>query len=381
MSGLQTAALAVVLWPAAVLLFGMAAATAAATTGALTPVAPVTADSSAPAPVIRVIDVDGIATEVMEWEGAAAGGAPPVTFVMFPGNPGAVDFYRAYLGGVAAACPAMRVVCVGHASHSARVASRARYNLAAQIAHKAAYLRREAAAEPRRRFILAGHSVGAHIALEAARGLPPATVAQFVLLTPTLRHIGATPNGRRLTPFFNHFRGAAWLATYAVAALPAAVQRAVLTPFMTGGDASAALVLVHPDVAANALYLAAHEMREIREIEPSHMTAVAPKTVAFFAATDDWVLPEDPDVFASRFPRATIVRCTEGHRHAFVLSPASSARLASHTWRWIRHVVEGGSGGSGDEGAVDKGVATAPATFASPGRSTGSSTDRDTLLA
>jgi hypothetical protein len=312
------------------------------------------------APPITVVNIAGVCTELQVWEGAPAPGAaaaPAPAFILFPGNPGHVGFYTAYCAALHAASGGrLHVVTVGHASHSAATAAAASprgavYNLAEQVAHKAAVVTAlRAALPPGTAFILAGHSVGAYMALEVARAaLPPPALARAILLFPTLAHIGATVNGRKLMPLFRFGRGVAWVAAALAAALPARAQRALAAAHLGGRGADASSVaavtsLLHPDVAANALWMALHEMREITALDEAHARALADRLVLYFGREDGWVDPGAPAACAAALPGARVIECDEGHKHAFVLAPASSARLAALTWGWVRDVVEGVEG-------------------------------------
>lgn len=181
------------------------------------------------------------------------------------------------------------------------------------------------------------------MALEAMRHLPPSSVLQAILLFPTVNHIGKTPNGVNLQPIFQYFKGAAWMLTHAIAALPASVQRAMLRPFMAQADEAsfeASLSLIHPDVAYNALWLALHEMAEIRNLDHEHAAAMADKLVFYFAQEDAWVNADDPKLVAGLCRASKVLSCTEGHKHAFVLSNASSTRMAALTADWVDEHVK-----------------------------------------
>jgi pimeloyl-ACP methyl ester carboxylesterase len=293
--------------------------------------------------VVSVTQVNGIATEIMTWESCAtSAGDTDAVFIMFPGNPGAVEFYSAFLGrmherSVQCGVP-LRIVCVGHASHSKRVACSSAFSLADQIQHKVSFVQMLLESNPRTSVILAGHSVGAHMVLEVAKRLPAERLLDAVLLFPTVRNIGSTPNGLKLMPFFQRFKGAAWLFTHAIAGLPIALQHAVLRPFMPGADGAslhAALSLLHPDVAYNALFMALHEMMEIRQLHIPDIDVLQDKLFFYFAAKDDWVHAEDPYFFQSNFPRAKVQICNKGHKHAYVLSKLASQDVADTVWESV----------------------------------------------
>lgn len=240
---------------------------------------------------VELLTLKGVLTEIMTLQPPTESPTSPV-LVMFPGNPGSVAFYRSYLSHAQQTLPSLRCVCVGHASHSVATASPARYNLAQQVEHKLNAVHVLRARYPAAPLFLAGHSVGAYMVTEVMRHLPVDAVKQAFLLFPTLMHIGATANGRSLTPIFRHFRPAAAAFAHAVALLPPGAQREIIRPFVASTDEhsiDAALSLVHGDVAANALHLAHHEMHEIRDLDEEHYARIADKLLCYYAGEyDDW---------------------------------------------------------------------------------------------
>jgi dienelactone hydrolase len=330
---------------------------------------PLSSSSSAPPlpfPPVQVVDIAGVRTELQVFEGGSgATGAPRTIVVIFPGNPGAVDFYSTFastlqkLSASAAAAqslsspsPEVAVVTVGHASHSSRTATRTRFDLAQQVSHKASVVAHLLSLEPGARLVLVGHSVGAYMALEVARTLPPDALRAAVLLFPTVMHIGATVNGTKLLPLFRFGRGVAWVAAAVVALLPSFLQRRLVSAvgLPKGTDpmaVDATLSLLHPEVAYNALWMALHEMREIVALDEAHARRLQDKLKFYFAQEDGWVRPSDPATLRRVLPGAAFVECDEGHKHAFVLRPESVRRVAEVTWGWVQEAMGGGEGRGG----------------------------------
>lgn len=237
----------------------------------------------------------------------------------------------------------MSCVTIGHASHSSRTASQQRYNLAQQVQHKINVVTSLLDREPNAKIILAGHSVGAYILLEVLRHVPDDRWLKGILLFPTVDHIGASINGRKLMPLLQFGRGVVWTAAAMVGLLPRRVQRWLAGWHLKGSDAmtvDATLSVLHPEVAWNAMYMAMHEMKEILSLDHQHARKLQSKLVFYFGAEDNWVNPSDPDMIRQALPGATVVVCKEGHRHAFVLKPDSVARMAALTWSWLREPVE-----------------------------------------
>lgn len=216
---------------------------------------------------VTVAEAAGLRAEVQQWTASVPG--PAVFFVMIPGNPGPVAPYERFMEQVYnEAGGRLSLITLGHAGHSIRTATTEYYDLKTQVQHKAAFVSGLLKHHPASRVILGGHSIGAHMAVEILRVLPPERVLRGILLFPTLLNIGSTPHGRRLTPVFEYLRGLAWAVMAAVSWLPATAHLAVIRAVVRGevDDAGAAslLGLAHPDVLGSALLMAKHEMREVR---------------------------------------------------------------------------------------------------------------------
>lgn len=273
----------------------------------------------------------------------------PVFFVMLPGNPGAPSCYERFLSVIADRTASyeapFHILTIGHAGHTVDTATSTRYSLSQQLEHKRLILSRILFRYPTAKFILAGHSIGAYMVTELMRALPPSSVLQGICLTPTLSHIGRSANGVKLTPLFRYGKELAWLAVSGIAALPTAAQRAVLTYFVKEAaedehTLKSLMPLVHPHVPVNALQMALHEMQEVGALDEAHITQHADKLVFFFAQKDDWVADSDADAIERLCGgRSKVVRCAEGHTHAFVLSAHSSERLGLQTWGWISEAL------------------------------------------
>ena len=240
---------------------------------------------------ISVVDAGSARFEVQTWGGhhLAAAPSPLSIFIMIPGNPGAVEPYVPFMEAVqrvaaASGPPAAHSIrtfmTVGHSGHAARTAQAEGVDLDAQIEHKRAFLAALLTRYPHATLHFGGHSVGAHIVTELMRHLPPANVGTAVLLFPTLSHIGATPNGLRLTPAFRHLRGLAGWLVWVVTCLPAPLRRAVLGRLSGGvaGDAGSLDALERsvlvPAVIQNAFFMAMHEMEQIRELDAAHYRTI-----------------------------------------------------------------------------------------------------------
>jgi hypothetical protein len=314
--------------------------------------------------------IEGTPTELLHLPGAS--GAQHHVLIL-PGNPGSPHFYVDFaLALHRASGGRLPITITCHASHSAASTGRSGspprfHDLASQVSHKVAVARwllqqQCAAAAPPLpaesagptpppqqrqppRLILLGHSVGAYMCLEVMRALPEGAVAHALLLFPTLAHIGASPNGVALLPYFELGRWALAGAALALGALPAGLQRAAARAFLPAAASpatvAAAVTLVHPAVAVNALYLALTEMREIGALDGALARRVGGRCTAYFGAGDPWNRPGDHARAAEALGAGARVHlCSEGHPHGFVLHPKSAEAVAGTCWEWVRELVE-----------------------------------------
>lgn len=324
-------------------------------------------------PPIHVIELKGIKTELQIWENptststsgssngttrgtSATGGItttvpPKVFFFMFPGNPGCVDFYIPYMTMVhelsRQTTNPFVCVTVGHASHSVRTASTERFNLQQQVQHKINVINYFLEHEPNAYVILAGHSVGSYMALEVARQLPsPDKFLAGILLFPTVMHIGSTVNGKKLMPLFRFGRSLLWFAAAVASLLPYSVKSRLASLQLPAGSnklsVESCLSIIHPDVAYNTLWMALHEMKEMLDLDVRSASLLQSKLIFYFGVDDNWVGPDHPDKLRKLLPKANIIECQEGHKHAFVLETESVTRMANLTWSWIQPVVNNG---------------------------------------
>lgn len=75
------------------------------------------------------------------------------------------------------------------------------------------------------------------------------------------------------------------------------------------------------------------------QLDKDHFGSVAAQLTLYFGIDDGWVNDSDTDALIRDFPSADIIRCTEGHGHAFVLTRESSERVGSKVAGWCRAAV------------------------------------------
>eukprot|EP00158_Paraphelidium_tribonemae_P003009 Partr_v1_DN25836_c0_g1_i3_m2705 putative chromosome 2 open reading frame 43 len=209
------------------------------------------------------------------------------------------------------------------------------WNLDEQIEHKCTILTELIRTRfSTHRVILAGHSVGAHIATQMLKHLPEELVVRVervVNLFPTLDNIRNTPNGRALWPLFNPLtRTAASLTAYGMSTfLPESVNKRILG-IITGQlphEVDITINLIHPQVAANCLYLSAREMEEILDLDRDLFDRHIDKMIFYYGTVDGWVPVERYHSMIAKYPHNShnIHLCPEQLQHAFVLGEDGGA--------------------------------------------------------
>ncbi|PWN89700.1 hypothetical protein FA10DRAFT_303005 [Acaromyces ingoldii] len=146
-----------------------------------------------------------LGAQCLVWPATAARtpSSPRLTLLFLPGNPGLADYYRGYLSELHRLVgPSLEIVCVSQLGHDPASAgfsldTEPVVSLRRQIEHKEAIL--AALAGGTDRVILAGHSIGAYMALEIVRRRRTGPrIDSLHLLFPALHDMAQTPNARRL---------------------------------------------------------------------------------------------------------------------------------------------------------------------------------------
>lgn len=216
----------------------------------------------------------GLPTDVLcvgDPKGAAA------ILVLIPGNPGNAGFYRSYMAQLVKRSGG-RLACmaISHLGHSTRAPPMPgqRFSYRSQITHMARALKWVQADHPDQRFIIAGHSIGARIIFELQQSHPACfdwdRVLRYLLLFPTLGHLGASKAGHNMHRVLTIFpTAAANVVTALTSVLPTGGLR-LLTKLGRGTVSRQAqdgmLQIVDGAVIANCFHMALGEMQEVLNI-------------------------------------------------------------------------------------------------------------------
>lgn len=273
-----------------------------------------------------------------------------VLFLVIPGNPGVVGFYKTFMQTLYLAFSRRYPVwAVSHGGHCnppdtmdmvedpSVTEARDVFGLNGQIEHKLSFLREHVPRETR--LVLIGHSIGCYIILDMMKRDPGLKVLKSVLLFPTIERMAVTPQGKVMTPVLCHLRYAAYLPIFLLSLLPERLK-ACAVRWVLGGLRSldhttipATVSLFSVDCTANAMYMGSQEMRMVLERDNTTIRQNLKKLVFYYGATDHWCPVQYYHDIKRDFPTGDIRLCENGLRHAFVLD--AGKRMADMVTEWL----------------------------------------------
>ncbi|XP_018589686.2 lipid droplet-associated hydrolase isoform X1 [Scleropages formosus] len=304
----------------------------------------------------------GAATEVLKFGvrdlrcSRSRHSAPCLLFLVIPGNPGMVGFYRTFMETLYQAFEGRYPVwAVSHAGHCvppdtmdmledvAPVQTGDVFGLQGQIEHKLAFLREHVPRDTR--LVLIGHSIGCYIILDMMKREPRLQVLKSVLLFPTIERMAATPQGRLMTPVLCRLRYATYLPVFLLSLLPLGLKTSIVKFALRGLSSldpkitNAAVRLLSVDCVANAMYMGSQEMVQVLERDSCTIGQNLDKLVFYYGATDHWCPVQYYQDIKRDFPDGNIQLCSRGFRHAFVLD--SGREVAAMAAKWLRDDLQG----------------------------------------
>uniref|UniRef100_H3CD22 Lipid droplet-associated hydrolase n=1 Tax=Tetraodon nigroviridis TaxID=99883 RepID=H3CD22_TETNG len=291
----------------------------------------------------------GVATELLRFGPCLPGCR--LLFLVIPGNPGVVGFYRTFMQTIHSVCGYTHPVwAVSHAGHCATPHSMDMvedpsaaehgdaFGLSGQVEHKLAFIRTHVPKGTK--LVLVGHSIGCYIILEMMKRSPELEVLKSVMLFPTIERMARTPQGRVLTPVLCHLRYLAYLPLFLLSLLPDRVKASLIS-LAFGGIHSLDRTVIQPtvqllsgDCAANAMYMAGQEMVKVLERDNVTIGKHLGKIIFYYGATDHWCPVEYYHDLRKDFPHGDLRLCEMGFRHAFVLDAGSD--VAKLVVDWVR---------------------------------------------
>ncbi|XP_038585596.1 lipid droplet-associated hydrolase [Micropterus salmoides] len=288
----------------------------------------------------------GAITEVLKFGSCQLHSGHKVLFLIIPGNPGVVGFYRTFMHTLHSMFGHRHPVwAVSHAGHcvppdSMDMVDEAEddvFGLNGQIEHKLAFLRKHVPRETS--LVLVGHSIGCYIILEMMKRNPELKIIKAVMLFPTIERMAQTPQGKVMTPVLCHMRYVAYLPLFLLSLLPEGLK-AGLIKLVFGGIPSLDHTVVQPtvgllsgDCAANAMYMGGQEMRKVLERDNITIKKHLEKLIFYYGATDHWCPVQYYHEIKEDFPCGDFRLCENGFRHAFVLD--AGTEVAKMVAEWI----------------------------------------------
>ncbi|XP_034001555.1 lipid droplet-associated hydrolase [Trematomus bernacchii] len=289
-------------------------------------------------------------TEVLKFGSCQFNSGHKVLFLIIPGNPGVVGFYKTFMRTLHRKLGYHHPVwAVSHAGHCVPpdsmdmvedASSAAEYDvfgLDGQIEHKLAFLRRHVPRDTR--LVLLGHSIGCYIILDMMKRNPELNILKSIMLFPTIERMAQTPQGKVMTPVLCGLRYVAYLPLFLLSLLPEALK-AGLIRLALGGICSLDHTVVQPtvgllsgDCAANAMYMGGQEMKKVLERDDLTIKKNLEKLIFYYGATDHWCPVQYYHDIKQDFPHGDFRLCENGFRHAFVLD--AGREVAQMVSEWI----------------------------------------------
>ncbi|KAJ3097119.1 hypothetical protein HDU97_005274 [Phlyctochytrium planicorne] len=292
--------------------------------------------------IVEIWDIEGIPTEslTLKAEGLAKDENPLVFFVI-PGNPGVVQYYAAFMYYLWLACDKkIELVAVQHPGHSTSINLWKILNLQEQIQHKINvmdYLMDKYS--PLSKFIIAGHSIGAYMALKVLRARPNYPILKVINLFPTLHSIAETPKGREVSiltlPVIRHTAVLFILLLRLILILtPNAIKpivRAATKQKSRDLDITCDK-LIHPGPVLHATTLGAWEMQQVKELDEEIIRDHLDKMIFYYSKDDRWAPLSHFEDMKERFPSANIHLCDKDLPHSFVIGYSDVMAYKVRDW-------------------------------------------------
>ncbi|KIP12066.1 hypothetical protein PHLGIDRAFT_62635 [Phlebiopsis gigantea 11061_1 CR5-6] len=260
------------------------------------------------------------------WWPAQTGSNGQTCFVFVPGNPGLLDWYTPFLAALYEKSQG-RLNILAHAlvGHTPNLQSCheniSATTLSAQVEHLLEVV--DAVKDRYDHVVLAGHSVGSWIALQALKQRNQSINAIF-LLFPTISGIADTPNAHRLSPLFKAPipRIVAWLSPL-TRLIPDRIFAWMYSDWPEAQRAVLKSLTTSPSTVYAALSMAHEEMRDIKSLDGDLLLRHKHRLHLYFAEQDDWV-GKNKDaiikVFCDEPDAIKIVHGRQDIPHAFCIS-------------------------------------------------------------
>lgn len=281
-----------------------------------------------------VVDILQSSTGLLEYltneESSNDGRRPPSAhrklFIMFPGNPGLVQFYQDF-------CCLLEshkfdVLVMGFAGHSLTDRNNGRlFNLAEQIdiadSFVATLMNRNVERKYAGSVYVAGHSIGGFLGLQMVARYP--MLKRYFGLCPVLSHIKDSPNGVSKS-FLTNPLAQFLLAVMAglLELLPYRLRLLLITwhePNLSASFSETLAYHFHRTFLTNVFYLSMSEFNMLLQPDAPLLKRVQERMVLYYVKKDGWAPPAYAEEIHSLCPRidAFVVEEDEKVPHAWCL--------------------------------------------------------------
>ncbi|XP_072107430.1 lipid droplet-associated hydrolase isoform X1 [Mobula birostris] len=296
----------------------------------------------------------GAATQLLKlgsvdcWPKDESNTSSKVLFLIIPGNPGIVCYYKLFMQILhKILMQKYPVWAISHAGHCIPPGGMGMmediqledvFGLNGQIAHKLAFLRKSVPKDTK--LVLIGHSIGCHMILEMMKQEPELQVLKAILLFPTIERMAESPQGKLMTPVLRNLRFLIYVPIYFLSFLPESIKASLVRWALQGlqpldeATVSASVNLFSVDCAANAMYMGSQEMMQVVQRDNSTIKRFLNKLIFYYGSNDHWCPVTYYEDMKRCFPEGTILLCQKGIRHAFVLD--ANVEVAEMVMEWLK---------------------------------------------
>ncbi|KAJ3208890.1 hypothetical protein HDU67_006492 [Dinochytrium kinnereticum] len=284
-----------------------------------------------PEGITEIWDIEGIPTESLTFPARnLSDNTQPLVFFLIPGNPGVVQYYEEFMYQLWKECEMGIEVIL---------------NLQEQIKHKVDcmdFLLDKYS--PLSNFIVAGHSIGAYMALKVLRARPTAPIVKCLNLFPTLHNISKTPKGRQVSiltlPVIRHTAVLLLVMIRVLLIFSPSMFRSIVAAASNQKGRDLAVTcdrLLHPRPMLHATTLGAWEMGEVKELDTDVIAENVSKMIFYYSEIDMWAPRSHFEGMKEKFPNAEVYLCDQNLPHAFVIG--YSDVMAAKVAKWIKPLV------------------------------------------
>ncbi|KIY62641.1 hypothetical protein CYLTODRAFT_404291 [Cylindrobasidium torrendii FP15055 ss-10] len=273
------------------------------------------------------------------WWPPRSGKEPSTVLFFVPGNPGLIEFYLDFLTDIQtkSGLDSLAVLAHAHLGHTPNLPF-TRCDFAVQVDNAVEAFDALSAAYPNAKIISLSHSMGSWISVELLKQRAD-KLAGIILLTPTIRHIVDTPNGRRLSWLFYPFpRTVVTQLAHVGHLLPDALLRLTNPSFPAHQLAVIRRLIASPSAVHACLVTSHDEMKMIKDLDETILNDNADILRMFFADVDGWVGKHREEIIgAVKVMSPESIHLAEDVPHAFCIN--HNAPTADQCVKWLHELL------------------------------------------